>query len=196
MADVGGIVSWLRNLGHSVGGIYGLLTQLWSKVTQIKTNTLNIFANLNTLLSDVEQIVDDIKNFDINPKWNTRVISAPKAVEHIKDLYDVPARIIDDVKDLVKQLKEKVEPAEVNVEDVEGLDGIPTKLLKAGEKILGWATLIIDSLISIESAIADLNDIASTLRRTLEDLQGLDALFLPQGSTKKTVDIRYRKRNG
>jgi len=77
---------------------------------------------------------------------------------------------------------------------VEGLDGIPTKLLRAGEKILGWATLIIDSLIAIESAIDDLQDILTQLRQTLEDLRGLEALFLPQGSTKKTVDAHYRKR--
>jgi hypothetical protein len=188
------MVQWLRNLGHSLGGLFSLLTTLWGKVLEVKNNTLHILDNAQSLVSDVETIVDDIRHFDMNPKWNTRVIAVPKMIDHIRELYDVPARIINDVKDLVRLLKEKVQPAEVNLEDVEGLDGVPTKLLRAGEKILGWATLVIDALIAIESAIADLHDITQAIRQTLEDLQGLDALFLPQGSTKKTVDEHYRKR--
>jgi len=160
----------------------------------IKDKTLNIFTNVTKLVTGAETIMSDIQNFEINPKWNSRVILAPRVVEKIQELYDVPMRIVNDVRNLMTLLKEKIQPAEVNLEDVKGLDGVPTKLLRACEKILGWATLIIDSLVAIESAIDDLNDIVDAIRTTLEDLKGLDALFLPQGSTKKLVDISYRKR--
>jgi len=188
------MVQWLRNLGHSLTGLFNLFGGLWTKAVEVKDKTLHLFDDIHSLISDVETIVSDIQNFSINPKWNSRVILVPKMIEHIQQLYDVPMRIINDVKDLIRLLKEKIEPAEVNLEDVKALDGVPTKLLRACEKILGWATLIIDSLLAIESAVADLQDIATELRQTLEDLNGLDALFLPQGSTKKTVDVSYRKR--
>jgi len=188
------MIKWLKDLGASLGGIFGVLQNLWGKIVQVKDRTLSIFTDLQSLLDDVFAIIDDIKNFSINPKWNSRVISAPRAVEKIQELYDVPIRIVNDVRDLVKLLKEKIEPAEVNTEDVEALDGLPGKLLKAGEKLLGFATLVLDSLVAITSAIADLKDITTALRQTLEDLQGLDALFLPQNSSRKKVDITYSKR--
>lgn len=189
------MVKWLKDLGHSLGGLYGLVTTIWGKVTDVFTKTKSLFSDVENLITNAETVINDIKTFSINPKWNSRVIVAPRVIERIQELYDVPTRIINDVRDLVKLLKEKVNVAETpDIEEVKSLDGAPSKLLKVGEKILGWATLIIDALISIESAVADLNDIVDALKTTLEDLNGLDALFLPQTSTKKTVDKHYRSR--
>jgi len=188
------MVKWLKDLGHSLSGLYALLPNLWHKVIEFKDKTLSLLSDTQKLVSDVETVIQDIKTFEINPKWNSRVISAPKAVEHIKELYDVPIRIANDIKDLVKLLREKVQPTEFKVEDVEELDGVPAKVAKAGEKILGFVTLIVDALVSIESMVADLGDIVDAVKTTLEDLKGLDALFLPQNSTKKTVDKHFRTR--
>jgi hypothetical protein len=188
------MVKWFQDLGHSLGGLYRILGGLWGKLVQVKDRTLSLFDDIQTLVSGVNEILNDIKNFQINPKWNSRVIVVPRVVERIQEIMDVPSRVCVDVKDLVQLLREKVQPAEINVEDVEGLDGVPLKLARAGEKILGFATLIIDSLIAIESALADLNDIVDAVRTVLEDLQGLDALFLPQGNPKKVVDVSYRQR--
>jgi hypothetical protein len=188
------MIKWLRNLGGGIKGLYGLLTSLWAKVLDIKNKTLSLFTDIHNLVSGVEEVVNDIRNFDINPKWNSRVISAPQAVSRIKELYDIPARVVGDVKDLVQILRQKIEPMEVEPGDVEALDELPLKLVKVGERAFAWVTLILDALIAIENAVADLNDIVDALRTTLEDLQGLDALFLTQGSTKRMVDISYRKR--
>jgi len=188
------MIKWLKDLGHSLGGLYSLLPSMWQKFISFKDKTLSLFDDIHKLVSDVEAVIQDIKTFEINPKWSSRVIVAPRVVERIQELYDVPVRIMDDVKDLVKLLREKVQPTEFKVEDVEELDGVPAKLAKAGEKILGFATLIIDALVSIESMVADLADIVDAVKTTLEDLKGLDALFLPQNSTKKTVDKHFRSR--
>jgi len=188
------MVKWLKDLGHSLTGLYGLLPSLWHKIIDFKTHTLSLLFDVHKLITDTETVIQEIKDFEINPKWNSRVIVAPRVVERIKELYDVPIRIANDVKDLVKLLREKVQPTEFKVEDVEELDGVPAKLAKAGEKILGFATLIIDALVSIEAMVADLADIVDAIKTTLEDLKGLDALFLPQNSTKKTVDKHFRSR--
>jgi hypothetical protein len=185
---------FLRDLGHSLSSLYNLLPTFWHKIIDIKDKTLNLFENVHKLVSNVEAVVQDIRTFEINPKWNTRVISAPRVVDHIKELYDVPSRIITDVKDLITLLREKIQPTEFKIEDTEGLDGAPLKIIKVGEKILGFATLIVDSLVAIESALDDLNDIVDAIKTSLEDLKGLDALFLPQGNPKKSVDAHYRKR--
>lgn len=188
------MVKWLKDLGHSLSGLYSLLPSAWHKLIDFKDKTLSLISDIQTLIANVEAVINDIKTFEINPKWNSRVIVAPRVVEKIQELYDVPIRITNDIKDLVKLLREKVQPTEFKVEDVEELDGVPAKLAKAGEKILGFVTLIIDALVSIEAMVADLSDIVDAIKTTLEDLKGLDALFLPQSSTKKTVDKHYRSR--
>ena len=188
------MIQWLRNLGHSLGGLVTLITDLWGKARDVKDHTLSLFSDVRTLIDNVGTVVTDIQNFQINPKWNSRVIVVPRVVEKITELYAVPQRIITDVRDLVQLLKNKIEPAEVNTEDIDALDRLPEKFVHVGTKILGWATLIVDSLLAIESALADLNDIVDALRTTLEDLNNLDALFLPQGNPKSVVDKHYRKR--
>jgi hypothetical protein len=189
-----GIVDGIKSLSGSLATIWNLITGLWGKLVDIYTKTLSLFDDIRTLVSNVETVVQDIRTFDINPKWNTRVISAPRVVDHIKELYEVPQRIITDVKDLVQLLKDKIQPAEIKPSTIEEAESLPVKIAKIGEKVLGFATLIIDSIIAIESAVADLNDIVDAIQTSLEDLKGLDALFLPQGNPKKSVDITYRKR--
>jgi hypothetical protein len=189
-----GIVDGIKALSGSLATIWNLITGLWGKLVDIYNKTLSLFDDIRNLVSNVEAVVQDIRTFDINPKWNTRVISAPRVVDHIKELYEVPQRIITDVKDLVQLLKDKIQPAEIKPSTIEEAESLPVKIAKIGEKILGFATLIIDSLLAIESAVADLNDIVDAIQTSLEDLKGLDALFLPQGNPKKSVDITYRKR--
>jgi hypothetical protein len=188
------IIDGIKGLSGTLGALWNMVTGLWGKLVDIYTKALSLFDDIHTLVSNVEVVVQDIRTFDIQPKWNSRVISAPRVVDHIKELYEVPQRIITDVKDLVQLLKEKIQPAEIKPSTIEEAETLPVKIAKIGEKILGFATLIIDSLVAIESAVADLNDIVDAVKTSLEDLKGLDALFLPQGNPKKSVDAHYRKR--
>jgi hypothetical protein len=193
-SPIKGIIDGIKGLSGALASIWNLITGLWGKLVSIYTNTLALFDNINMLIGNVQTVVTDIRTFDINPKWNTRVISAPRVVEHIQELYAVPERILTDVRDLVQLLKEKIQPAEIKPSTIEEAESLPVKIAKVGEKILGFATLIIDALVAIESAVADLNDIVDAIKTSLEDLRGLDALFLPQGNPKKSVDAHYRKR--
>jgi hypothetical protein len=188
------IIDGIKGLSGVLGTLWSFVTGLWGKLVDVYNKTLSLFDDIHTLISNVEAVIQDIKTFDINPKWNSRVISAPRVVDHIRELYEVPTRIINDVRDLVQLLKEKIQPADIKPSTIEEAETLPVKIAKIGEKILGFATLIIDSLVAIESAVADLNDIVDALKTTLEDLKGLDALFLPQGNPKKLVDVAYRRR--
>lgn len=189
-----GIIDVVKGLSGVLGTVWTFVTGLWGKLVDVYSKTLSLFDDIHTLVSNTQAVVNDIRTFEINPKWNSRVISAPRVVDNIKELYAVPERILNDVRDLVQLLKEKIQPADIKPSTIEEAESLPVKIAKVGEKILGFATLIIDSLVAIESAVADLNDIVDAVKTTLEDLNGLDALFLPQGNPKKVVDVTYRRR--
>ena len=63
------------------------------------------------------------------------------------------------------------------------------------EKLLGAVALIVDALITIQSTIDDLQKIVDEVTLVREDLENLDAIFLPQNSKRKKVTETYSKRN-
>src|SRR4029077_6536966 len=99
-----------------------------------KQHTLGIFTDIQHLIDQVREEIDGIQHFTMNPKWNTRVISVPKAFELLQTtLPNLISDFIDQIKGLVADLRSKIEPTEFNLDDVEGLERIPTKLLRAVE---------------------------------------------------------------
>jgi hypothetical protein len=135
----------------------------------------------------------DLKTFDFNPKFKTRVISIPRAEEGINELwatirldllgkYQEIRAALDDVKDVFHA--EEL----VNANDPQGA---PNALAKSAAALHHLKTFLA-SLGDLIVKVADLIAIIDDIKRRIETL---DDLFLPQGSTKKTVDISYRKRN-
>ena len=186
----------LRQLWHTVGGLF---SRVWDFLINFKRHTLGIFDDIQTLVDGVKNEIDAIQHFTINPKWKTRVISAPRAVDMITTvLPGIIQDFITQVRGLVADLKAKVEPTEFNLEDVEGLERLPTKLVQAAEKLFGWATMILDALETIENAIAELNSLVDDVRQFREAIENLDGLFLPQSNARKTITVheRARIRNG
>lgn len=183
---------YLRDLGKSWTSLWNLVSSLFSKLKDFKDHLFTLFDRIEALISNAEHEFDAIKNFQSNPKWNTRVILAPRAVTQVQEFFsEVPDRVISSVRDIVRVCKEKIEPADINPEDFKFL---PEKFVKAGEKLLAWATLIIDSVTAISSIVDDLANIVDSIRQIREQLENFDVLFLPSGKPKTTVEVKYRKR--
>jgi hypothetical protein len=198
----------LSSLFQSLRGVAGNLLAIWDFVCHayqhIKdffNHLLTLFGRIEQLISDVEDEIQQIKDFEFDPHWKTRVISVPRAYEKIHRLAtEIPGEITTAIKDLVKQVKQRVEAGSGSTEDFDpaDLEGdlklVPEKLAKCGEKILGFVTLLFDTVQTISSVVDDLQTLVSDFREIRMDIENLDAIFLPSGSKKKTVDISYRKR--
>lgn len=189
--------AWLQSIFNAVfNALPAPLRRLWQFLVDFKTKTLGIFDNIHTLVSSVETEVNAIRNFQVDIKWRTRVISAPVAVQTIQDFFTAFPDIIDQIKSLAEEVRNKINVPETtfNPDEVEGLRLRPTKLIQIGEKLAGWASLIIDALSTIEQAIDQLQAIVNDVHTIRTTIENMDGIFLPQGNPKKTVDERYRKR--
>jgi len=172
--------------------IFKPLAPLFTIFTKFKDNTIGILEAAQKLVADVENEYDQIKNFKSKPEWKNRVISVPSAIENIQNFVDVPSKVLGAIRDLVNQLRSKLQPAAFELDDLEGIEDLRSVLSKFGskfaagfEKLLGAIALIVDALVTIRSTIDDLQTIVDAVRTVREDLENLDGLFLTQQNPRK-----------
>jgi len=115
----------LTDIFKNIKAVAGNLTVIWNTIRHaydyVKTfidHILTLFTRIETLVSDIETEIQAIKDFEFNPLWRTRVISVPRAYEKINRLATViPGEITNAIKDIVKQIKAKVEAGTGGGED-------------------------------------------------------------------------------
>jgi hypothetical protein len=172
------------------------LQRLWTFLVQFKTKTLNIFNTIFHLIESVETEVAAIRTFEIDIRWKTRVISAPRAVQQTQDFFNAFPTIFDNIKALIQQVRDKINVPETEFtpDEISDIRRLPKKLIPIAEKVAAWAGIIVDSLAAIESGLDELQAIVDAVHTIRVTIETMDGIFLPQGSTKKTVDEHYRKR--
>ena len=171
--------------------------------TKFKDNTVGIFDAASTLIEDTTDEYIQIRDFKSRPQWRNRVISVPKAVENIQKLVEVPNQVLTAFKDLVNQLKQKLDPGAFKLDDLEGIEDLRAFIGKFGskfaagaEKLLGAVALIVDALVTIRAVIDDLQSIVDAVKTVREDLENLDGLFLQQNNPRKIVTATSNIRVG
>jgi len=171
------------------------LGRIWGKLVQFKDNTLNLFGNIQHLIDSVKTEVDGFRHFTANPHWKNRVISVPRAIENITSVWDIVHDFVTRTEDIVRLIKDRVQQVQApEPDDIEAIERLPGKLAKVGEKILGIATLIIDTLQTIEDFISDLQSIVDDIHQLREDLEHLDGIFLPQNKPRRYETTKRRAR--
>jgi methyl-accepting chemotaxis protein len=197
--NIGDIIRSFKQTAGSLMAIWNALGHVYEYVRNFLNHILTLFQRIHALISDIETEINEIKNFEFDPRWRTRVISVPVAYEKLHRLAtEIPSEVVNAVKDLVQQLRSKFEaaPEKFDAEELESdLKLLPEKLAKMGEKVLAWVTLITDAITSISAAVDDLQTLVSDFREIRQDIENLDAIFLPNRGPRKFVDIHYRKRN-
>lgn len=169
-------------------------------VTDFYHSTTNILTDAKTLVDTAVEDYEKIRNFSLKPHWKSRVISVPDAIQRIQSLAKVPHEIAAAVRDLVQQIKSKVNTGGTEAEALEDLEGMEDlqniirkfglKFAKGFERVLGIFALIVDALASIESAIADIQTILDDLGEVIDDLDSLDIVFLSQKNPRRTVSLK------
>jgi len=176
--------------------VLGPIRPLLTIFNKFRDNTVGILDAANTLLSSVEEEYAQFKNLTLKPEWRHRVISVEAVIEKVQELVAVPHQVAESVRDLVQQVRNKLQPAQFNLDELEGIEdlrGIFSKLgarLAAGlEKLLGIAVLIVDALVTIRSTIDDLQVIVDSIRTVREDFENLDLIFLQQKNPRRIEQL-------
>ena len=143
--------------------------------------------------SDVERFlasIKDLKKFDFDPKWHTRVVLVPQAIEGMQDLFDI---IIHGFRDKFEDLHQAL--LELN----DALHHKHTLRTSAGGAALVGAMVeevgnTSTALRAFRLAFKDAVDIVAMLDDVKKRVETLDDLFLPQTNPRKYVTEKLRKR--
>lgn len=184
--------------------LVGPLSRVLASIRTTIDTAIHIFDVVKETVEDAKSIYDEIQNFDINPHWKIRAISAPETVAHIKELAEVPTKIVIAVRDLSGRIREAVSTfkspvgeATAAVEEAGSLEGgllrifprLASLLGKAATRILAFAGLIVQLVIDVDNAVADIHTLVKQLRTALESLNHLDAIFLQQNNPRRIVRL-------
>lgn len=191
------MINYIRNLLQKIAllasSAWNFLTGVWNLLVNFK-NTLETFiSNGTSLILNCISEFEKIKNFEFDPKWNSRVISVPRAKENLDELIQIPSDILATCKEIMNILKQKLEPETFEF-DPEDLKFVPEEFARFLTKVLGWVALVIDCFVSWNQAIIDANHIVDDIRNLRENIENFDSLFLQQGNPKIVTDVKYRKR--
>ena len=152
---------------------------------------------------DIQRIVDDItefssdfkaiQKFDFDPKWKTRVISLPAAVDAIQDLFfSLRDELIDNYNQLMQAvitLKGQFVSSRPTLGSIDpgGGSGNLTKIINT----VGNMAVAMNQLANAFDAITDVATLAEIVK---EKIESLDPLFLPQTKKRKWLTERTYKR--
>jgi hypothetical protein len=185
--------------------VVGPASRLMTSIRQTIDTAVHIFDVMKQIVDNIVQTYEEIKDFEIKPNWKIRVLSAPEAIDNVKELAKVPTRIFIAVRDLVTRVKDSISAfkspaaeAEAVVAEAGSVEGFALRLFprlaslvgKFITRILAIAGLIVQLVIDVDNAIADIKTITDGLRETVQSLNRLNVVFLKQTNPRKTVTLK------
>ncbi len=184
--------------------LVGPASKLITSIRQTIDTAIHIFDVVKNSTQEAIDTYNEIKNFELKPHWKIRAVSAPQAIDNIKELAEVPSRLFIAVKDLASRVKESISAfkspaaeAEAAIEEAGALEGgilrifprLASLIGKGITRILAVAGLIVQLVIDVDNAVADIATIIKELHTAVQSLNHLDAVFLQQQNPRKTVTL-------
>lgn len=175
---------WFRSLGHA----------LWTGAKDVDDHSTRVLSTWDRIQEDTETLAEDLrdlKKFTFDPKWNTRVILVPRAIEGFQEMFDI---IFHGLRDKYFELFQSVLTLKTALSGQQ--HHLPTNPEGAG-----IMTSIVDTVGNLSVAWTKFGDAyheATQLLDMIDDvkqrIETLDDLFLPQDKPRKMVTEPRKKR--
>jgi len=152
-----------------------------SKFHEIETRLEAFALNFQTEVKRVEE-------FKFDPGWDHRVILVPKAIQNVRDLFDLVSA------GLTKKIKALATPFKTFAEDVKLLgqsssltatDPGVSRLTTGFNDVQNFVTAVNLLVGEVSDAIETASQVQDIFDEILNDLEHLDLLFLQQGNSRK-----------
>jgi len=181
----------LKSIGGLLAGVWSYLFNSFTHYNTIVDSVKSIEGSFKTIKSNFEEEVQNVKDFKFDPKWKTRVINVPKAIEAIQDL---KVALFDDMKGRLQTIADPFHAFALLFKSESITAGDPalavSSLAKADAKLGEVVTLLTE----IDSALVEISDFQDLFDRLLNDLQTLDDLFLQQKNPRQYTTEHLRRR--
>ena len=191
MSPIGqGFGKLFKGIGNALDSVWSSIVSFFSVADRVEARVQALVTNIDALVLNVDKEIQAFKDFKFDPKWKTRVINVPIAIDQIKDfIFNVPDDIIDTLKSTSADLKALFDLFK------HGPPGSsPADSVGAIGKLTGWASAVDQSFEVLEKMVDDLGNIVDDLRQIREQIEGLDAFFLGQGRSRRWIKERSYKR--
>ena len=184
--------------------LVGPASKLITSIRQTIDTATHIMDVVKETIDDAIAAYNEITNFELKPHWKIRAVSAPQAIDNIKELAEVPTKLFIAFRDLWTRVKASVDAfkspaaeAEAAIEEASALEGgilrifprLSALIGKAITRILGVAALVVQLVIDVDNAVADIHTIVLEIKTAVQSLNHLDAVFLQQQNPRKTVTL-------
>jgi len=156
------------------------LTGLKDWVEKAYLSFVAIFDAVQSIEDSVKESVErlkDIKEFEPNLDWKTRVISVPKIFDHYQELRET----------LLTGLKDKFDTIVSDMHIITSALKKPPKVDPDIGRVVGtflWAENLLNALLALQNALKTLMDITVIIDDLKKSVESLDILFLSQKNPK------------
>jgi archaellum component FlaC len=148
-----------------------------SAIGDIDGTVQHLFTTVDGIIANVKLETDQLRNFKFDPKWKTRVINAPIAIQQTRDFV---TETIDTVRDDFAQLKDDVDAVKEVFRQIKssgavsGIGGIV--------KVINEFNTFLETLVNAVDRFQNLVDMVRQIR---EEIEGLESIFLQQGNLRQ-----------
>jgi len=179
-----------KGIGNLLSEIQTFFTNFFSAADRVEARVKTLTDNIDALIKNTETEIQNFKDFKFDPKWKTRVINVPIAIEQIKEfIVNVPEDLIDTLKKASGDLR-----ALFNLFEHGPPGTSPAETAGALSHVVGFASAIDQAFEVLEGMVDDLTSIVDDIKQLREQVEGLDAFFLSQGRPRKFLTERSYKR--
>lgn len=197
-----GVGQFIKDFGKNLWGelqsvlkaIGSFFTNFFSAAERIGNSIDALCAKTDALVKSVETSIQDFHDFKFDPKWKTRVINVPIAIDQVRDFVTkIPKDMIDKFKTLAVDLRGLKAGLHDVAGQVSGEGGGGTGLIK----VIGWMSLLDQTFGRVDQFVDELQVIVTDIDELVKQIESLDTLFLQQGNArirlKKTISAREGK---
>lgn len=191
-------MSWLRRLWEGIASIFSntgkAVADAFTGYQTIADSFVSIETSINEIDANVQVLIRQLRAFQFNPQWKTRVINVPDAIDAVRELID---KVVNDSKDRFEKLRKPVSTFASAMQSLQQPDppGNPGENNDAIDKTILVIATIKQMATDLSGAFEAIKDFEALALELINDIETLDPIFLPQGSTKTTVTEHYRKRS-
>jgi len=174
--------TFIKGIAGILSGIWHFIFQSFTHYDQVVEDCQQIHSQVVAIKANVEREIQQIRAFKFNPRWKSRVINVPKAVEAIQNL---KATVFDDFRERITKIEEPIHEFILIFKSEEISHGDPQQAVSALSKAEVKLGHIVTLLHQVRVAIEQISDFVKLFGELRDQVEGLDALFLQQGNLRR-----------
>lgn len=172
------MLSFFRRILSAIGGFF---SSLFSAEVNVVDHVNQIVRNYQTGRAQIEDGIARLRDFEFDPKWATRVINVPTAIEHVVALYD---DLFGDFRERIGLIIEPIHQLSLIFRaerEQTGLTEVPSGLARTAVKVDEIATMISQIATATDTALSFI----TAFDNVIINLETLDAIFLGQNNPRR-----------